>query len=315
MLHQDFPVKTLRACIRKHLNISEESIRFSPVTTGKFNTSFYVFTEQGEYVLRIAPSDDVFCLFYERRMMKQEPHLHTLLHEKTGIPVAQIYAFDDTQDLIPNQYLIMECLPGKAMSESWTYDVNTILREVGNCLQQAHALTSETYGYIGEHHPMPPQNNWTDAFVMMWNKLIDDVTSSGYYNDHEASHLRTLLDRYVKYFDRPVNASLLHMDVWAQNILIDEHSHVTGLVDWDRALWGDPEIEFAVLDYCGISEPAFWQGYEQERDLSNDARIRSIFYLLYELQKYIPIRHFRQNSPDTARRYKAQVMRIVEHSF
>ncbi len=47
------------------------------------------------------------------------------------------------------------------------------------------------------------------------------------------------------------------MDVWAQNILVDSMGNVSGLVDFDRALWGDPEIEFAVLNYCGISEPAF----------------------------------------------------------
>lgn len=41
------------------------------------------------------------------------------------------------------------------------------------------------------------------------------------------------------------------------NILIDNQGSVTGIVDFDRALWGDVEIEFAVLDYCGISEPAF----------------------------------------------------------
>jgi fructosamine-3-kinase len=101
------------------------------------------------------------------------------------------------------------------------------------------------------------------------------------------------------------------MDIWHQNILVDEDGRVTGLVDWDRALWGDPEIEFAVLDYCGVSEPAFWEGYGQARDESEEARIRQVFYLLYELQKYIVIRHGRNNDPASARRYKAQVMGIV----
>ena len=73
--------------------------------------------------------------------------------------------------------------------------------------------------------------------------------------------MRRLLDRHAEVFDRPVPASLLHMDVWAENILADERGRLTGLIDWDRACWGDPEIEFAVLDYCGISEPPFWEGY------------------------------------------------------
>lgn len=48
---------------------------------------------------------------------------------------------------------------------------------------------------------------------------------------------------------------------------------------------GGPEIEFAVLDYRGISEPPFWRGYGLERDASPAAQTRRMFYLLYELQK------------------------------
>jgi len=68
------------------------------------------------------------------------------------------------------------------------------------------------------------------------------------------------------------------MDVWAQNILADDAGHLTGLLDWNRALRGDPEVEFAVLDYCGISEPAFWDGYGACRDQPKDAEVRRVFY-------------------------------------
>jgi aminoglycoside phosphotransferase (APT) family kinase protein len=105
------------------------------------------------------------------------------------------------------------------------------------------------------------------------------------------------------------------MDVWAQNILVDDASSLTGLVDWDRALWGDPEIEFAVLDYCAVSKPAFWEGYGRARDESEEARVRNIFYLLYEIQKYIVIREGRNNDPDGARWYKQHVMQIAARSF
>jgi fructosamine-3-kinase len=101
------------------------------------------------------------------------------------------------------------------------------------------------------------------------------------------------------------------MDVWSQNILVDKVGHVTGLVDLDRALWGDPEIEFAVLDYCGISEPAFWQGYGGDRDTSFSAQVRARFYLLYEVQKYIVIRIWRRNSPAQALEYKRNAFALA----
>jgi fructosamine-3-kinase len=101
------------------------------------------------------------------------------------------------------------------------------------------------------------------------------------------------------------------MDVWSQNILVDGAGNVTGLVDFDRALWGDVEIEFAVLDYCGISEPPFWEGYGAERDTSPAAMIRRQFYLLYEVQKYMPIRVWRRNNPAAAARYKQQSLAMA----
>jgi fructosamine-3-kinase len=171
-------------------------------------------------------------------------------------------------------------------------------------------LGVEAYGYLGEHHPMEPQPTWAAAFHVMWNRLLDDVVACGCYTTQEAQGMRDLLDLYIELFDRPVTPSLLHMDVWSQNILIDDAGDVTGLVDFDSALWGDVEIEFAVLDYCGISEPAFWEGYGAQRDESPEAMIRRQFYLLYELQKYMPIRIWRRNDPADARRYKQQSLAL-----
>ena len=106
-------------------------------------------------------------------------------------------------------------------------------------------------------------------------------------------------------------AALLHMDIWHQNILVDKDGAVTGIVDWDRALWGDPEIEFAVLDYCSVSVPAFWEGYGRTRDESPEGLIRNRFYLLYELQKYILISLARRSDPGRADLYKRQVFNLA----
>ena len=102
------------------------------------------------------------------------------------------------------------------------------------------------------------------------------------------------------------------MDAAGDNILVDANSNVTGLIDWERSLYGDPEIEFALLDSWGISKPAFWEGYGGEPDMSAEARIRQAFYLLYNVQKHIIIQQGRNNNPD--RHYKQQVFEMVSCS-
>ncbi|MFO7900986.1 MAG: phosphotransferase [Planctomycetota bacterium] len=312
---ESFDQDDLARCVRRHLDEPDANVELQRIPTGKFNTGYFVAADGDDMVLRVAPPADAVFLFYERDMMRQEPGIHRLLREQTDVPVAEIIAYDDSHEVIDRDYLLMRRLPGVPLSQAPVPDTGPVMRRVGECLAQVHALTADEYGYLGEHHPMEPQGNWPDAFAVMWRKLLDDIVGVGHYDPSERAALVALLDRHLPLFDRPVPASLLHMDVWDQNVLVDRAGRLTGLVDWDRALWGDPEIEFAVLDYCGISTPAFWRGYGRPRDESPEARVRNVFYLLYELQKYIVIREGRGGDSATARRYKRQAMSIVRQTF
>jgi aminoglycoside phosphotransferase (APT) family kinase protein len=308
-----FPPQLLARLVAAHVGADSDRLNFEPIVTGKHNSSYFVHGLKDELVLRISPPDDAGFLFYERHMMAQEPGLHQLLLAETTVPVARIAAYDDSRSLVDRDYLLMERLPGQSLAEASlsSRQVDGVLEQVGGYLAQIHALVADRYGYLGPHRPMVPQSTWVDAFEVMWGKLLDDIVACGGYTAEEADALRRLFSVYRPHFERPVPASLLHMDVWSQNILVDDTGRATGLVDLDRALWGDPEIEYAVLDYCGISEPAFWKGYGRERDRSFSAQIRARFYLLYEVQKYIVIRIWRRNDRARARDYKRQSLALA----
>jgi aminoglycoside phosphotransferase (APT) family kinase protein len=312
-MSEGLATELLNRLVAAHLPADPDQFAFEPIPTGRHNTSYYVQGVGEELVLRISPPDDAGFLFYERRMMAQEPELHALLRAETTVPVAGILAYDDSRTLLDRDYLLMERLPGEPLTDAGlaAQQIGGVLEQVGVYLAQMHALVADRYGYLGAHQPMSPQPSWAEAFTVMWSKLLDDVVACGGYSPDEADAFRRLLDIYRPHFDRPVRASLLHMDVWSQNILVDREGRVTGLLDLDRALWGDPEIEFAVLDYCGISEPAFWQGYGRDRDTSFSAQIRARFYLLYEVQKYIVIRMWRRNAPAQALEYKRSAFALA----
>jgi Ser/Thr protein kinase RdoA (MazF antagonist) len=309
-----FEQDLLGRMVAAHLAVDPARLLFEPIRSGKHNTSYYVQGAGQDLVLRISPPDDAGFLFYERGMMAQEPEIHGLLRAETTVPVAQIVAYDGSRRWLDRDYLLMERLPGQPLSEAELSRrrLDGVFEQVGVYLAQMHALVADRYGYLGSHHPMAPQPTWAEAFAVMWNKLLDDVVACGGYSQEEAEALRRLFEVYRPHFDRAVPAALLHMDVWSQNILVDEGGRVTGLVDLDRALWGDPEIEYAVLDYCGISEPAFWRGYGRQRDTSFPAQIRARFYLLYEIQKYIPIRIWRRQDPAQALEYKRRSFALAQ---
>ncbi len=312
---ENFPIADLQAALAPHLGGAE--LEFAAIPTGKFNTSYYVSGAPGKFVLRVAPPDDAGFIFYERGMMAHEPEIHQLLREETSVPVAEILAFDTSRKRLPRNFILMRRLPGNALSEAPVSGVSPgkIYEQVGKALARVHGVRRNRFGYLGAHKPMEPQNSWREAFEVMWNKLVDDIERCGGYTRDEGKLVRLSLFNNLDIFNYTGLARLLHMDIWAQNILVDDGGRLTGLVDFDRALWGDPEIEFAVLDYCGVSVPEFWTGYGRERPSGPAARARQLFYYLYEVQKYIVIERERRNNPDRAEGYKRQAFTLLSRAL
>ncbi len=310
-----FSESVLKACVQRLAPEVDGAIALRPVATGKFNSSYYAQCGDADYVLRVAPADDAGFIFYEKNMMRQEPEIHGLLLERTSVPAPRIVGFDDSREILDRDFLLMERLPGLTLAEATEVDTGRVMEQVGRALAEAHSIRAEQYGYLGAHRPMEPASNWRDAFATMWRLLIEGVVACGHYNEDESALLLGLFDEFASVFDYSEAACLLHMDVWAQNILVDAKGDLSGLVDWDRAVWGDPEIEFAVLDYCGVSTPDFWKGYGAPRNTSEEGRIRQVFYYLYELQKYIIIRQARQNNTAGALQYKRHVFDTLRQAF
>jgi hypothetical protein len=60
-----------------------------------------------------------------------------------------------------------------------------------------------------------------------------------------------------------------------------------------------------------MSGPAFWERYGRKRESSPEAAIRRIFYLLYEIQKYIFISRVRGNDRDGADGYRRYCLKLA----
>ena len=310
---EQFSHDILASMVLAHVHADPTVLSFTPADGGYFNATYIVEGAARPLIIRIAPADDAGFVFYECGMMAQEPGIHAIVRERTSVPVAEILAYDTGRRFADRDFLLMERLPGVPLPHFHPTQAqrNHVLEQLGGYLREIHEITSDSCGYLGEHNCMEPQTNWADAFRIMWGKMIDDIVAAGYYDPDEEKLARSLLDRHMSHFERPVTFRLLHMDIWDPNILVNDQGDITGILDFDRALWGDKGIEFAVLDYCGISEPAFWRGYGIVGDTSPSAQIRRAFYLLYEVQKYIVIYHHRNREPERAERYKQQSLAML----
>ena len=75
---------------------------------------------------------------------------------------------------------------------------------------------------------------------------------------------------------------LVHWDLWAGNIFITfngDTPQIAGIVDFERALWGDPLMESYPGRLVGI--PNYIAGYGQDILATQAQRLRRIFYNIY----------------------------------
>jgi len=293
--------------------------KVTPFGAGKFSEVFAAESRRGGYIVRVAPADSVRQLFYEYGMMRQEPAIHARLLAETDVPVPEIVAFDFSHRIIDRDYLIMPRLEGVPLSQA---DLDPparerALREWGQYVARIHSLTDpeNRFGYLGEHKCMDPQATWAEAFAVMYRKELTDIVNCGIYTPSVAEESMRLLEENLRVFETCKTSRLLHGDLWVTNLLVKEDGEVTGVLDFDRACWGDIEWDLAIAEYCGVTRPAFWEGYARMVEThSGDAGIRRMFYLLYEHQKYIVISmSSRRNDPAGAEQYAAKSQSVMEN--
>lgn len=291
-----------------------------PFGAGKFSQTFAVTgADPSLQVLRVAPPDSLLQLFYEYRMMRQEPAVHRRLLAETSVPVPEIIGFDFSRQLIDRDFLIMPRLPGQPLSRAGLDQSASrrAMREWGGYVADIHMLTEpeNRFGYVGEHRCMEPRGTWREAFLTMYGKELEDIVSCGVYDRAISEQAMALLENNQHVLESCATSRLCHGDLWVTNLLVGEGGGVTGVIDFDRACWGDTEWDLAIAEYCGVAGSAFWDGYGKTVDTHRgEAAIRRFFYLLYEHQKYIVISMSnRRNDSARARRYADESLSAMEH--
>jgi thiamine kinase-like enzyme len=91
--------------------------------------------------------------------------------------------------------------------------------------------------------------------------------------------LRDVLDNHSACMNEVSEPSLIHWDLWDGNLLI-ENGQITGIIDFERALWGDPLIEYYFTN-ASLDNTAFKKGYGRYEQLSVMEQKRVLYYRLY----------------------------------
>ncbi len=236
--------ETLSAIFERH-NLGK-ILNFSELTGGAFNTVYKVNNDNGKYVIKISPEENIEVLTYERDLIKTEVCVYELLKNTNNVHFPKVYGYNYEDDF-EYKYLIMEFIEGDMLCNlNLSEDkYNKVMFDLGVAMAEIHSITNENgFGYI--------QNGFKPTMKEAYRSMIDTIMVDGLKKTKHVPYHKDILDiinRYDYVFDSIKEPSLVHFDLWAGNIIIKD-GEFYALIDCERAMFGDVIGDFISLDYA-----------------------------------------------------------------
>ncbi len=282
-----FSPETIEKLVSSQFGFEDQIANITPLTDGWFNTAYDLqfYGDQANMILRIAPDPQQRVLTYEKEMMRKEILIYKTIESFQDIPIPRLLASDTSRITIGRDYMFTEKFSGKPLNkikEHLTQEaIQSIEKEIGGYAARMHACKGDTFGYFGDG-PGNSSQTWREAFLAFIEALLNDGEALDVGLPLTYTQLHELFRKHTAVLDGITEPSLVHWDMWAGNIFILPENgtyKVEGIIDWERALWGDPEIETAVC--CKFYGQAFFDGYGRNLLTGEDAEIRQCMYRLY----------------------------------
>ncbi|MGC4892701.1 phosphotransferase family protein [Micromonospora sp. DT31] len=290
---RDLDPGQVRRFLTASLGSGAEVADCGPLSGGGFAAVWWVRLADGrDVVLKVGPPPHVRLLRYERDMIGAEArYLRLVAARAPGVPVPALLHHGRHRDL--GDWLLTARLPGRTLWDLTRAgaDVGPLRAGFGRALAAVHTVTGERYGYDGGR---ASAGTWREAYLAMVDDLLADAADWAVPLPVPASRIRDLVARHAAVLDAVRRPALLHFDGWAGNVLAvdgpDGTPRLSGLVDGERYLWGDPLVDLVspLLFRRAEDEPddPLVRAYREASPVPFDAGVRRRLGL-YRLYLYL----------------------------
>ncbi|OPJ58171.1 phosphotransferase family protein [Clostridium oryzae] len=259
---------------------------------GMFNSAYLIerLNEKDNIVLKVSVAEGTPVLSYEKATMYTEVEVYKMLTQQTSIPIPKLLAYDFSRKYISSDYFFMTALKGRTMAKvKLTKDnKDSIMRELAGYFAQQHQIKGEYFGYFtqDEKYHFP---TWKDAYHHMIDMILKDGKAYGLKLPYE--RYKKILKEKGQYLEQVKKPILVNYDLHPGNIFLIKQGDkyvIEGIVDFERAYWGDPYADFpaAFLMTDDITKKEnFWKAYKElaniNHDINKEEKIRLLMYRLY----------------------------------
>lgn len=230
----------------------------SELKDGWFNAAYNVrLSDTREVVLKIAPPQDAEVMTYEKNIMTTEVASMRLVAQNPAIPVPEIFYFDTARDLCDSDYFFMEKLTGDnydhVKASLSAEDQAQIDQRIGSIIREINGFSGTYFGYAG--NSALRGDTWEVTFMRIMDSVLDDGLRKNADYGCSVGDIRAAILKHAPSLEAVTTPRLVHWDAWDPNFFVKD-GKVTGILDFERALWGDPlmEAQFRALAFGGVSE-------------------------------------------------------------
>jgi len=261
---------TLAALISTAFGPQTGIVAATEINEGFFNAAFRLtLTDGREVILKASPEPQIPVLTYERDIMRGEAEFFRAAAGSAAV-VPEVLCANFEREVIDGDFIVMTVIDGV----TW-FSVGQQLREqakaelkrqLGGIAAHLHRVTHPRgrFGYpaVGELSG----STWPDAFSAMIGAILDDADRFNAPLPLPSAEIRKVAQRHADALAAVDTPALVHFDLWPGNVMITGHEaadqdedgaaspRVSGLIDGERMIWGDPLMEFVGMEVFGRAD-------------------------------------------------------------
>jgi aminoglycoside phosphotransferase (APT) family kinase protein len=271
-----------------------EPVSGTRLSGGWYNSAWLLELADGRrLVVKAAPPADQPALSHECGLLGTERVFHGLAGP-AGVPVPRVLHHETAAEDGVSEWLLLEYLDGTTMDaarDRIAPGARAALRHgLGATVARIAGVTGSGFGYPQPTAPALGASDWPTAFARMLGAVLADADRFGVTLPVPRARLADLPDRYAGQLAEVKRPALVHFDAWEGNVIVGQRPcgtwELVGLIDGERAFFGDPLAELVGLDPLGAAEHdadliAGYRSIDPDLTLDDAASARLALYRVY----------------------------------
>lgn len=265
---------------------------------------FSIYNKHNEEKCFLAVSDSRsykvrFATATSRHSVEREYQAYWHLHQQSISWAPKVYEVK----LDEPACLVTSFAEGTSLDKSlsWIESAPEIARGIVSSLKEIHQIEGCYYGHLGG----PRYTSWQAFIDVRFWRHIKPLSTTKIIDNNDLKKIRQLYEETLESLGQ-VRPVLLHGDVKPANVIFDESTKHTAIIDWELARFGDLDFEWAKLGRMAIRWPEY-------RRLIAEPILRSVFrnrakkkaklllydlylassFLTFEMETGLPVQSYR----------------------